>query len=158
MRAASAELDRELGWLTVPELPLPTRLPSDALAAPRIRAVGAGSIPPLRQGRGSPQRLRSSTRSVNWRRRSPGGQGRRARPRPSTHACARRSDRGRALRSVGWRRGGRGQHKAGAPRGARWRPCSPHRPRSDTRSGEWDAAIPMRSIHGGMPGATRMNN
>jgi len=25
------ELDREIGWLTVPELPLPTMLPSDAI-------------------------------------------------------------------------------------------------------------------------------
>jgi hypothetical protein len=29
-----AELDREVDWLTVPELRLPTMLPSDALAAP----------------------------------------------------------------------------------------------------------------------------
>ena len=28
------ELDLEVGWLTVPELPLPTMLPSDVLAAP----------------------------------------------------------------------------------------------------------------------------
>jgi hypothetical protein len=28
-----AELDREIGWLTVPELPLPTMLLSDAFAA-----------------------------------------------------------------------------------------------------------------------------
>jgi hypothetical protein len=28
------ELDREVGWLTVPELPLPTMLSSDAIATP----------------------------------------------------------------------------------------------------------------------------
>jgi hypothetical protein len=28
------ELDREVGWLRVPELPLPTMLPSDAIATP----------------------------------------------------------------------------------------------------------------------------
>jgi hypothetical protein len=33
-RLERKELDREIGWLTVPELPLPTMLPSDALAAP----------------------------------------------------------------------------------------------------------------------------
>ncbi len=32
-RLDRGELDREVGWLTVPELPLPTMLPSDALAA-----------------------------------------------------------------------------------------------------------------------------
>jgi transposase len=32
-RLDRAELDREVGWLTVPKLPLPTMLPSDALAA-----------------------------------------------------------------------------------------------------------------------------
>jgi transposase len=32
------ELDREVGWLTVPALPLPTMLPSDALGAPRSAA------------------------------------------------------------------------------------------------------------------------
>jgi len=30
------ELDREIGWLTVPELPLPTMLPSEAITAPRL--------------------------------------------------------------------------------------------------------------------------
>jgi hypothetical protein len=33
-RLDRSELDREVGWLTVPEPPLPTMLPSDALATP----------------------------------------------------------------------------------------------------------------------------
>jgi hypothetical protein len=33
------ELDREVGWLTVPELPLPTMLPSVAFAAPPSPAL-----------------------------------------------------------------------------------------------------------------------
>jgi transposase len=33
-RLDRAELDREVGWLTLPKLPLPTMLPSDALAMP----------------------------------------------------------------------------------------------------------------------------
>jgi hypothetical protein len=32
-RLDRGEIDREVGWLTVPELPLPTMLPRDALAA-----------------------------------------------------------------------------------------------------------------------------
>jgi hypothetical protein len=32
------ELDREVGWLTLPGLPLPTMLPSDALATPLTSA------------------------------------------------------------------------------------------------------------------------
>ncbi|HEU4732214.1 MAG TPA: DUF4215 domain-containing protein [Kofleriaceae bacterium] len=32
------ELDREVGWLTVAELPLPTMLPSDTSAAPPLSA------------------------------------------------------------------------------------------------------------------------
>jgi len=37
-RLDRAELDREVGWLTVPELPLPT-MPSDALAVPIASAL-----------------------------------------------------------------------------------------------------------------------
>jgi hypothetical protein len=33
------ELDREVGWLTVPELPLPTMLPNDALVEPSSPAL-----------------------------------------------------------------------------------------------------------------------
>lgn len=32
--AGTKQLDAEVGWLTIPELPLPTMLPSDSLAAP----------------------------------------------------------------------------------------------------------------------------
>jgi hypothetical protein len=38
-RLDRAEIDREVGWLTVPELSLPTMLPSDALTAPPSAAA-----------------------------------------------------------------------------------------------------------------------
>ena len=34
-----AELDREVGWLTIRELPLPTMMSSDAVVAPRAPAL-----------------------------------------------------------------------------------------------------------------------
>jgi hypothetical protein len=51
------ELDREIGWVTVPELPLPTMLPSDAVAGQTSAAPYADSVSPPPSRNASPLRL-----------------------------------------------------------------------------------------------------
>jgi hypothetical protein len=47
-RIDRAELDREIGWLTIPELPLPTMLPSDTLVSARSDVRRRGQHTPSR--------------------------------------------------------------------------------------------------------------